>query len=84
MDDVAWTPLLFANKVILQFVQHVLGDDLVIEQEDYLVIRLVFRWCGGSWAALADGDVVMLELIQKIISAWGKMPERKNESDTVI
>jgi len=26
----------------------------------------------------------MLELLQKIITAWGKMPERKHESDQVI
>lgn len=84
MDDAVWTPSIFANKVILQFVQHILAEDMVVEPEDYLVIRLVFRWCGGSWAALADGDVVMLELIQKIVSAWGKLPERKKESDTVV
>ena len=84
MDDAVWTPKIFANKVILQFVQHILAEDMVVEPEDYLVLRLVFKWCGGSWSSLADGDVVMLELIQKIISAWGKMPERKKDSDTVV
>ncbi len=84
MDDAVWAPRIFANKVILQFVQHVLGEDVVVEHDDYMVVRLVFRWAGGSWDALANGDVVMLELLQKIIGAWGKMPGRKHESDTVI
>jgi hypothetical protein len=84
MDDTAWAPRLFANKVIFQFVQHILAEDMVVDPEDFLAIRVVFRWCGGSWAALADGDVVMLELIQKIVSAWGKMDGRKHESDQVV
>jgi hypothetical protein len=84
MDEAVWTPTVFANKVILQFVQHILAEDMVIEYPDYMVIRLVFRQAGGSWSALAAGDIVMLELLQKIISAWGKMPDRKHESDSVI
>jgi hypothetical protein len=84
MDDAVWAPKVFANKVIFMFVQHVLAEDMVVEQKDYQTIRLVFRWAGGSWDALANGDVAMLELLQKIITAWGKMPERKHESDQVI
>ncbi len=84
MDDAVWAPKIFANKVILQFVQHILAEDMVVEADDYMALRLVFKWCGGSWDALANGDVAMLELLQKIISAWGKMPERKHDSDTVI
>jgi hypothetical protein len=84
MDDTVWTPRVFANKVILQFVQHILSEDMVVEHDDYMTLRLVFKWAGGSWDALANGDVVMLELLQKIIGAWGKMPGRKHDSDTVI
>ena len=84
MDDAVWAPRIFANKVIIQFVQHILAEDMVVEPEDYLVIRLVFKWCGGAWDQLAEGNVVMLELLQKIISAWGKMPGREHESDTVV
>jgi hypothetical protein len=84
MDDVAWAPKVFANKVILQFVQHILAEDMVIEPEDYLTLRLVFRWAGGSWDELANGNIVMLELLQKLISAWGKMPGRKHEGDRLI
>lgn len=84
MDDAVWTPRVFANKVILQFVQHILAEDMIVEPDDYMVIRLVFKRCGGEWDALANGDVAMLELLQKIISAWGKMPGRKHDSDSVI
>jgi hypothetical protein len=84
MDDLPWTPKVFANKVILQFVQHILSDDMVIEPEDYMVLRLVYQKAGGSWDQLASGDVVMLGLLQKIISAWGKLPDRKHDSDTLV
>ncbi len=84
MDDAVWTPRVFANKVILQFVQHILADDMIVENDDFMTIRLVFKWAGGSWDALANGDLVMLELLQKIIIAWGKMPGRKKDSDTLI
>lgn len=84
MDDAVWTPQVFANKVILQFVQHILAEDMVVEPEDYLILRLVFRWAGGSWDELANGNVVMLELLQKIISAWGKMPGRQHEGDRLV
>lgn len=84
MDDVVWAPKVFANKVILQFVQHILAEDMVVEPEDYLILRLVFRWAGGSWDELANGNVVMLELLQKIISAWGKMPGRQHEGDRLV
>ncbi len=84
MDEAAWSPKVFANKVILQFVQHILSEDMVIEPDDFMVIRMVFKKCGGSWDELANGSVLMLELLQKIIGAWGKMPGRKNESDTVV
>jgi hypothetical protein len=81
-DDNA--PKLLANKVIKQFVQHLLGEDMVIDPADFMAIRTVFRWAGGSWESLANGDVLMLELLQKIISAWGKMDERVSESDREV
>jgi hypothetical protein len=84
MDDIPWSPKVFANKVILQFVQHILAEDMVIEPDDYMAIRLVFRQAKGSWDELANGSLVMVELLQKIISAWGQMPGRKHEGDTVI
>lgn len=84
MDDIAWSPRIFANKVILQFVQHILAEDMVVEPDDFMVIRLVFKQAGGSWDELANGSVVMLELLQKIISAWGQMPGRTHESDTMV
>jgi hypothetical protein len=84
MDEAVWTPRIFANKVIMQFVQHILADDMIVEPDDFMTIRLVFKWAGGSWDALANGDVVMLELLQKIIGAWGKMPGRKKDSDTLV
>jgi hypothetical protein len=84
MDDTSWTPSVFANKVILQFVHHILAEDMVVEPDDYMAIRIVFRKVGGSWDELANGSIVMLELLQKIIAAWGKMPERQHESDRLI
>lgn len=84
MDDFESPPRVFANHVIKQLVQHLLGDDMVIDYEDFLALRTVFRWCGGSWGALGNGDVVHLQLLQQLVSAWGNMPDRVRSSDRVI
>lgn len=83
-DEKEWTPSIFANKVILQFVQHALAEGTTLEPKDYLVIRAAFRSVGGSWSRLADGDMVMLELLQKLIVAWGKMPGRKHDDEILV
>lgn len=83
-DEQEWTPSIFANKVILQFVQHVLAEGTTIEPKDYLVIRSAFRSVGGSWSRLADGDLVMLEILQKLITAWGKMSGRSSEDEILV
>lgn len=84
MDETKLHPLLFANHVIHQLVEHMVGEDMVIEHNDYTVLRVVFRKCGGNWSELTQGSLVQLELLKTIVSAWGQMPERVKDSDRLI
>jgi hypothetical protein len=77
-------PKVFANKVISQMIQHMVSEDMIVNNKDYQALRSVFRKCGGSWEALVDGNQVHIELLKKIVSEWGKMPGRKKKSDQLI
>jgi hypothetical protein len=84
MDEPTQQPKVFANRVILQLVQHMLAEDMVIEQRDYLAIRVVFRKCGGSWQQFEEGAPIQFELLKAVVTAWGQMPERTKASDQMV
>lgn len=77
-------PLIFANRVIRQLVDHQFSDGMLIEPADYASIRVVFRQKGGSWESLWHGDFKQLESLNSIVLAWGKMPGRKSTSDILV
>ena len=77
MDDQQKPPLVFANRIIRQFVDHLVGENTTILPQDYLVLRTVFRWCQGSWERVGHGDIVHNRLLASILTAWGAMPGRK-------
>lgn len=83
-DESPNPPLLFANQLIVQFVQHMLGGDLVVEANDFTVIRVAFRKLGGSWEALVGGDLQQVELLKKVVQTWGTNGEHKSKADEVI
>ena len=72
MDSPKNPPLVFANRIIRQFVDHLLGSDRQVSQRDFQVIRLVFRRGGGAWEDLYGGDVKHLVLLENVIKSWGK------------
>lgn len=72
MDDADKQPLVFANRVIRQYADHLVGDDTILLAKDYQVIRLVFRWAKGSWERLEHGDMLQNRLLERIIEVWGK------------
>jgi hypothetical protein len=79
MDDFPKTPLVFANKVIQQLIDHVVGDDYIVTNGDYLTIRIAFRNGGGRWLKVALGDIIHSRLLTNIVVAWGKMPCRQKK-----
>ena len=81
MDDAPTPPLVLANRVIQQFVEHLVGETAVVLPQDYLVMRMVFRWCKGSWERVVHGDIVHNRLLVKIVTTWGAMPDRKHHSE---
>jgi hypothetical protein len=74
-------PLVFANHVIRQTADHVVDEKVSLREQDYTSLRVVFRKMGGSWAALADGDIDSTRLLSRIVKKWGKSRKKKNESD---
>jgi hypothetical protein len=82
MDDDA--PKVFSNKIIRLMVDQLVSDDVILDPQDYLAIRIVFRRCGGRWEQFALGDQVPIELLKAILKGWGSMPERKRRSDQMI
>jgi hypothetical protein len=77
-------PRQFANHVIKQMAAHMLADDMVVEYNDFMVIRIAFRSCGGKWSEICAGDMDQLELLKNVVTAWGNMPGRKHAGDEVI
>jgi len=77
-------PQLFANHVIAKMVAHAMGDETVVERDDFTSMRVVFRERGGSWVALADGDISQVDRLRGIVKAWGKLPGRFKKTDWVI
>lgn len=69
-------PLHFADRVIRRFVDNQLGDDAMVLPADYMRIRVVFRRCQGSWEQVAQGNVVHIHLLSKIVAAWGRLKEK--------
>ncbi len=81
MDDPAKPPLVFANRVIRLFADHLFGADLIIEPRDFQVLRLIYRKLGGSWVGLIHGNIAQIILLEKIVAQWGGRPGRKRQTE---
>lgn len=83
MDDSTKTPLVFANRAIRLFANNQLGDEVMILPDDYMAMRVVFRKCQGSWEGISSGDVVMTNLLARIVTAWGKNQSKRRKIEVV-
>ena len=69
--------LVFADRVIGELIEHLVGEEISTANADYLTIRTAFRKAGGKWERVSRGDIVHTRLLANIVTAWGSMPERK-------
>lgn len=76
-------PLLFADRIVRQLIDHMASSDLVTEEKDFNVIRSVFRNCGGNWERVLNGDPLQNELLKSVVTAWANMPDRKRDVERV-
>ena len=60
----------FANRLIGQFLSHMVGDEAEISDMDYMAMRTVFRNSSGDWEKLFQGDPVQHELLKTVAMAW--------------
>ena len=77
MEEDEKTPLLFANQVVHKFVDNLLGRG--IESKQIESIRVVFRRCGGEWSRIVYGDPVHVGLLIRLVQAWGRTVQEKQE-----
>jgi len=63
-------PLEFASRMIRLFVDHGLGEDTVLQQNDYMAIRTAFSMSGGDWERIYQGDPVQHMLLSTLVNAW--------------
>jgi DNA topoisomerase IB len=76
-------PLIFANRIIRQLTDHMVGEDVELEDEDFEVIRVVYRWCKGSWEKFINGDLTHNELLKQIVTVWANTPNQKSKPETI-
>lgn len=81
MEPPVKPPLVFANHVIRQTVDHVADEKILVSPQDFTALRVVFRKLGGSWSKLADGDINSSRLLARIVKKWAKMPGRERKSE---
>lgn len=74
-------PILLANRVIRQLSDNLLGKDLVILPQDYIELRTAFKKRGGSWYELSNGNITHLNMLVKILTTWGQLPNRKRHTE---
>jgi hypothetical protein len=74
-------PLLFANRIIRQLVDHMISDDIMLEDPDFDVLRKVFRQCGGVWEKFLNGDPLHNELLKTVVTVWSQMPGHEPKKD---
>jgi DNA topoisomerase-1 len=76
-------PLIFSHRIIRQLVDHLVGAEFIVEDSDYLAMRVAFRKQGGSWEKFINGDLSANEALKNTVSSWAKVPGRKKKQDTI-
>ena len=84
MDDQTPPPLIFANHVVRQMVDHMLGEGIILTAKDYLVVRTAFRSLGGVWDQIGEGSLEHLEKLKNVVTTWAGTAKPKKEEDEVI
>jgi len=65
-------PLHFADRLIGQFIDHMVGEDTDTSDTEMMAMRIVFRKSSGDWEKLFQGDPVQHELLKTIVMAWAQ------------
>lgn len=82
--DTKETPKVFANRMIQMIIDHSLGEDTVVEPNDYLVIRTAFRNLGGTWEQIMLGNDQTINALKQVVSAWGNSPARQKKQPAIV
>jgi hypothetical protein len=84
MDDFKPPPKIFANHVVRQMVDHMMGEGVLLDPSDYMVLRTAFRTLGGVWRSVSDGDLEHLDKLKNVVTTWAQMRQPRKEGDRVV
>lgn len=70
-------PLHFADRMIRQFLDHMIGSEVPVTDQDFQIMRTVFRNASGDWEKLLQGDPAQHTLLSNAVTAWVQSPGRK-------
>jgi hypothetical protein len=79
MDAPPKPPIVLAERLIKQFVDHLVAGAPEIKPDDFMAIRVVFRKCGGNWEKIIHGDIVQVSLLAKIATVWANSASKSSE-----
>lgn len=57
---------------------------MIVTKDDYMAMRTAFRSLGQSWEQFGNGDLKPIEILSKVVVAWGGMPGRRYRSKEVL
>lgn len=80
MDSPPDQPIVLANRVIKQLTDHLLAGAVTPEEEDFNIIRVVFRKLGGNWTDLYKGDIEQTKLLEKVVTNWGITKQKAEDA----
>lgn len=84
MDELVEVPKVFANRLILQLVEHSFGGDLEPTKTDFLAMRTAFRSLGGSWIEISLGSPSHLDILKRVVMTWGSQPHAKAKAEEFV
>ena len=84
LDPEQQIPFVFADRIIRQLVDHMVGEDTVTEDIDFLSIRQLYKIRKGSWEAFLNGDPSHNNLLKDIVVAWSKTPAGKKKKPETL
>lgn len=73
----------FANRLIRQFTNNLLGSDMIVLPDDFMAIRVAYKKGGGSWEKLLHGDMGHTLFLEKLIRTWGKQSGRIRKTEMI-
>jgi DNA topoisomerase IB len=75
-------PKFFSDRLIRMIIDHMGVGEVIVEDDDFLIMRTMFRNLGGDWEVLYQGDPKQHKTLRDVVTAWAKSPGRTKTPET--